>query len=337
MATVTMTVESPPVAVGSNQGKIASQHLGWLRPTARDTPLEEMRERLRQDGYLFVKNLIPRKDVLRVRKDYFQRYAPTGILEPGSDPEAGVFNGGEAASAHGGIGAGELPPTDLQVQTMTDAHKTPEYLAFLEHADLRGFVRALMGWDREVLLRRTMLRHNVPGGLSTAVHYDKLFLRGGEAYFLTAWVPIGDISQTGGGLMYLSDSTSLGRSIEDDFTQRAAQLTPEERVSAFNVNMEKYGQLSQNAAEFGDAHRIHRVHRRHEDDDGSGSGDLRRWLVADYEAGDVVFHDPYMIHTSTRNEDAARRIRLSTDLRFYREGSDLDARWMKFWTPGDGL
>ena len=59
--------------------------------------------------------------------------------------------------------------------------------------------------------------------------------------------------------------------------------------------------------------------------------------MADYEAGDVVFHDPYMIHTSTRNEDAARRIRLSTDLRFYREGSDLDARWMKFWTPGDGL
>ncbi|GJN69503.1 hypothetical protein PLICBS_003552 [Purpureocillium lilacinum] len=325
-----MTVERPPIAVGSNQGKIASQNLGWMRPTTTDTPLEEMRERLRQDGYLFVKNLIPRKDVLRVRKDYFQRYAPTGILEPGSDPEAGVFNGGEPASSHGGIGAGELPPTELQVRTMTDAHKTPEYLAFLEHANLRGFVRELMGWDSEVLLRRTMLRHNVPGGLSTAVHYDKLFLRGGEAYFLTAWVPIahqGDISQTGGGLMYLSDSTSLGRSIEDDFTRRAAQLTPEERISAFNVNMEKYGQLSHNAAEFGEAHR----------DDGSPGGKPRRWLVADYEAGDVVFHDPYMIHTSTRNEDAARRIRLSTDLRFYREGSDLDARWMKFWTPGDGL
>ncbi|KAJ6447022.1 phytanoyl-CoA dioxygenase [Purpureocillium lavendulum] len=324
MATATMTVESPPVAVGSNQGKIAPQHLGWMRPTSTDTPLEEMRRRLREDGYLFVKNLIPRKDVLRVRKDYFERYAPTGILEPGSDAEAGIFNGGELASSHGGIGAGELPPTDLQVQTMTDAHKTPEYLAFLEHANLRGFVRDVMGWDSEVLLRRTMLRHNVPGGLSTAVHYDKLFLRGGDAYFLTAWVPIGDISQTGGGLMYLSDSTPLGRSIEDDFTQRAAQMTHEERISAFNVNMEKYGQLSQNAAEFRDAHR-------------GGQGALRRWLVADYEAGDVVFHDPYMIHTSTRNEDEARRIRLSTDLRFYREGSDLDKRWMKFWTPGDGL
>ena len=86
--------------------------------------------------------------------------------------------------------------------------------------------------------------------------------------------------------------------------------------------MEKYGQLSQNAADF---------HARHQDSGG------RVWLVSAYEAGDVVFHDPYTIHASTMNEDPERRTRLSTDLRFYREGSDLDQRWMKFWTPGDGL
>lgn len=119
--------------------------------------------------------------------------------------------------------------------------------------------------------------------------------------------------------MYLADSVGLGRSIEEDFTRRAAELTPEERISAFNVHMEKYGQLSQNAAEFGAQHKH------------------QRWLVTNYEAGDVVFHDPYMIHTSSLNEDADGRIRLSTDLRFYRQGSDLDARWMKFWAPGDGL
>ena len=205
---------------------------------------------------------------------------------------------------------------------MTDAHTRPAYMAFLEHTDLRSFIRELMGWDKEVLLRRTMLRHNIPGGLSTAVHYDKLFLRDGDAYFLTAWVPIGDISVTGGGLMYLSDSARLGRDIEEDFTRRAAVLTREERISAFNVNMEKYGQLSQNASEF---------HQEHQN-----SGD-RHWLITDYEAGDVVFHDPYTIHTSSFNEDPQNKIRLSTDLRFYEEGTELDKRWMKFWTPGDGL
>ena len=122
---------------------------------------------------------------------YFSRYEATGILQHGSDPEAGIFNPDQLASQHGGIGAGELPPTDLQVQTMIESHRRPTYLEFLDHPELRQFVRQITGWDKEVMLKRTMLRHNVPGGLSTAVHYDKLFLRGGGAYFLTAWVPIG--------------------------------------------------------------------------------------------------------------------------------------------------
>ena len=60
--------------------------------------------------------------------------------------------------------------------------------------------------------------------------------------------------------------------------------------------------------------------------DAKGQG---KWLVADYEAGDVVFHDPYTIHGSSKNSDAKGRIRLSTDLRFYEKGSDIDKRWMK--------
>lgn len=48
-----------------------------------------------------------------------------------------------------------------------------------------------MGWKEHRILDRTMLRHNVPLGKGTGIHYDKLFLRGGEGFFLTAWVPIG--------------------------------------------------------------------------------------------------------------------------------------------------
>ena len=263
------------------------------------------------------------------------------MLQPGSSPEDGIFNSSEDPSKHAGIGAGLLPPANSQVQTMVASHTTPDYLQFLEHPALRQIVRDLMGWKKEILLRRTMLRHNIPGGLSTGVHYDKLFLRNGGAYFLTAWVPIGsfsissilpyawplilrfsgDISLHGGGLIYLSNSVGLGRNIEDDFTRRAASLPEEERISAFNVNMDKFGQLSDDAGSF-------------HINEAKGKG---KWLVSDFEAGDVVFHDPYVIHGSSKNEDPNRRIRLSTDLRFYEEGSDIDQRWMKFWTPGDGL
>jgi phytanoyl-CoA hydroxylase len=50
--------EDNVVSVGSNEGKVATQNLGWMRPTDKDTPLEEMRRRLRGDGYLFLKRLI---------------------------------------------------------------------------------------------------------------------------------------------------------------------------------------------------------------------------------------------------------------------------------------
>ena len=113
------------------------------------------------------------------------------MLRPGTAPEDGIYNDVEHPSRHAGIGAGNLPPDETQVQKMVQSHVAPQYLQFLEHASLRQTVRDLMGWKKEVLLRRTMLRHNIPGGLSTGVHYDKLFLRGGGAYFLTAWVPIG--------------------------------------------------------------------------------------------------------------------------------------------------
>ena len=233
------------------------------------------------------------------------------MLKPGTCPEDGIFDATQQPSDHAGIGAGLLPAIEAVEQKMIEAHYEPEYLCFLEHESLRQMVRDLTGWGQDILLKRTMLRHNIPGGLSTGVHYDKLFLRGGSSYFLTAWVPIGDCSQNGGGLIYLSDSKPLGRSIEDDFTARAQLLPEADRISAFNAHMGEFGQLSHNAGEF---------HR----ETAAGKG---KWLVSDYEAGDVVFHDPYMIHSSSRNEDWQGRIRLSTDLRFYEDGSDLDRRW----------
>jgi phytanoyl-CoA hydroxylase len=49
-----------------------------------------------------------------------------------------------------------------------------------------------MVWENPLLVTRTLLRHNVPGGISTGIHYDQIFLRARQAEFLTTWVPIGD-------------------------------------------------------------------------------------------------------------------------------------------------
>lgn len=166
-----------------------------------------------------------------------------------------------------------------------------------------------------------MLRHNCPGCLSTGVHYDNYFLRGGKADLLTAWVPIGDCPATGGGLMHLENSSALGEELEAEFAHNAKTLNLEERIDAFNKHMMKDGFLSHGAEEFW------RVR----------AGRKQRWLVGDYEAGDVVLHKPYMVHAATKNEDKLGKIMLASDLRFYDEGAALDQRWMKVWRHDDGL
>jgi len=186
------------------------------------------------------------------------------------------------------------------------------------------------------MLRRTLLRHNVPGGSSTGVHYDRLFLRGGDAFFLTAWVPIGDVSHRGGGLYYLEDSVRLGEALEADFSARAgaAGFSEQEKVSAFNANMSAVGYLSDNNEDFPVEHaKVCAAEGR--------DPKQFRWLVADFEAGDVVFHDPCILHGSLGNDDEQGRIRLSTDLRFYEKKAfdegRADNRWMRRWTATDSL
>lgn len=123
---------------------------------------------------------------------YFHQLSLTGILLPSTSPRDGIFDSAKDPLAHQGFGD---DPRRETLDLLGIAHATPTYREFLAHPALRGFVRGLMGWSKEILLERAILRHNCPGSLSTGIHYDKLFLRAGEAESLTAWVPIGAARQ----------------------------------------------------------------------------------------------------------------------------------------------
>ncbi|KAL8689959.1 MAG: hypothetical protein Q9218_004491 [Villophora microphyllina] len=303
----------------SNQGAyVDPSSTGWMRATPYNTPLEEMRKRFKEDGYVWVKNVIPREDVYDMREHYFSQFAHTGMLAPHTSPREGIFNPSSNPTAYEGIGG---VPKESTANLLDTAHASPTYRTFLDHPSLRAFIRHFTGWHQERILDRAMLRHNCPGSQSTGIHYDQYFLRDGEDEFLTAWVPIGDCAPAGGGLMYLEDSTSLGQDLEREFLAKAKDLPKEERIDAFNKFMAKDGFMSHDAVEFWEEHREK----------------VGRWLVGDYEAGDVVFHNPWMVHAATKNEDEKGRIRLASDLRFYKEGADWDKRWTKIWTHDDGL
>ena len=53
----------------SNQGShVEAASTGWMQSVTTDTPWEQMNARYERDGYLWVKNLIPREDVLDMRE-----------------------------------------------------------------------------------------------------------------------------------------------------------------------------------------------------------------------------------------------------------------------------
>jgi hypothetical protein len=258
--------------------------------------MSTLHERYQKDGYLFLKGLIPREDVLDARRCYFSALASTGFLEPGSDPVNGIFNSAAARDDFPGVGAGQLDqdpesPAGRFIRAVIKSHSDPWYLGseedgvtgFCNHPAIKGFVSRFTGWGENTLtVRRTLLRNNTPGNRAIGVHYDQIFMRYGDPTSLTVWVPMGDIRLEGGGLIYLEGGNEVGQEIEEQFTKKAreAGMNDEQTRNAFNSNMMSTGFLSESPREFAQQHG-------------------KRWLVTAYEAGDVVFHKAHTVSTKT--------------------------------------
>ena len=116
-------------------------------------------------------------------------------------------------------------------------------------------VRDLWGWL--LWFRRKISYCGAPcsdktsrDSLSTGVHYDKLFLRDGGAYFLTVWAPLGDIWLDGGRLIYLSESYGLGQHIGAGFPDEPPALRTVSALALSTPIWANLGKLSDDARRF---------------------------------------------------------------------------------------
>jgi len=182
----------------------------------------------------------------------------------------------------------------------------PEYEAFCTQPAIRDWFAWFL--DDEVHLhRRKILRHTVPGqtgiGTATQAHYDLLYLRGGTDRVLSMWIPLGDVPLERGGLCYLE--ASHVPVMAEETAAEAANLRPARSMTPDLPTLaEKYD---------------------------------TRWLVTDYDAGDVVVHSAHLIHAALDNVDSHGRLRLSTDIRYQRVSDPIDWRWDHHWHDQDGL
>ncbi|EGU76138.1 hypothetical protein FOXB_13344 [Fusarium oxysporum f. sp. conglutinans Fo5176] len=261
-----------------NDGLLDSDMIGKLKQSYPSEPIEALRARYEKEGYLFMKGLLPRSDVLGCREAYFNFLSPSGVLQPNSAPVDGIFDPDNKGVNYPSIGAGPFGKDQINPGSFASlaekAHTEDFYLEFSRHPALRDFVSNLKGWGDDTKL-----------------------------------LP------------------SLGSDWGHQFTGRRADIprrqdggmTEEERIDAFNKNMMSNGFLELGPIKF-------------LEDNGGG-----RWLLTEYEAGDVVFHKPHMIHASTINRDSENRIRLGTDLRFVDSSRPHDTRWSAPFRLDDGL
>lgn len=278
--------------------------LGWLVPSDPGAPLEALRRQYWAQGYLWLKGLLDRGAVLAFRRQYFEAMRDTGLVASDADPTLGIHAGGREDGAR-------------VAQVLMAVVRWPAYEAFCRMEAIVRFYEAFFEGPVH-LHKRKLVRHTKPGDPHcTGAHYDLVYLRGGTDRLCTSWIPIGDTPVEMGGLAYLEGADAFGRDLEAAYAARSADLTRAERIKAYNAYMAS-GWLTK------DLPTLAR--------DMAG-----RWLVADYEAGDMVVHSPYMIHASTMNIDAGRRIRLSTDIRYQSLRDDIDARWQNDWAYNDGL
>lgn len=281
------------------------ERLGWLEPSHASEGIPALQHRFLERGYVWLKDFLPSEEVLAFRKHFFGAFTETGLIASGSDPQDGIYAGGGEDAA-------------LTSKRLMELVRSAAYESFCLHPRLVRFLDAFLAGPA-YLHKRKLIRFTKPHDPNaTGAHYDLVYLRGGTDRFCTVWIPIGDVPVQMGGLAYLENSHEKGRRLEAEFRQRNLELPPEERLNAFNKNMSREGWISKDLPALADRFDS-------------------RWLIANYQAGDIMLHGAYTIHAATTNEDTHGRLRLSTDIRYQNVRDEIDARWANHWTLEDML
>ena len=254
---------------------------------------DALRERMELNGYLFLRGFFEREDVLAARRTVVERMAAKGWLAGGSDPMDGVLAEGINPKFAPELG-----------------ENNPALMSLLYTGRIMDFYRQFFGED--VLHFNYTWFRTVGPGFGTRPHCDIVYMgRGTREQLYTAWVPIGDVPTSLGGLMMLEGSH-----------RQQNRLRPylHRDVDAYCTN----GRHS-NEIESG---------KKLWEWDGSLSADpvsLReklggRWLTTNFRAGDLLTFPMHMVHASLDNPTG--QVRLSSDSRYQPASQPADERWI---------
>jgi hypothetical protein len=260
-----------------------------------------LRQRMADDGYLYLPGLLDRDEVMAARQSVLQRLWDQGSLDPAFPLMDGVTK------------------SDVHFTFRPDlAEKNPAVEQLLYGHDMMGFFDHFLGAPA-THFDYTWLRAKAPGGrTATQPHCDIVYMSRGTKQLFTAWTPLGDVPYAMGGLMVLEGSHHKTALLGDYW---------EVDVDAYCVN--------------GKDSKEHLPYTWHNtggafDQDALNAQHMvgGRWLSHEYHMGDVLIFSVYTMHASLDNQ--TNRVRLSTDSRYQLASEPLDPRWIGEKPPAHG-
>jgi len=292
--------ELPPLVSYGHALDGDDRKIGRLRSStdvADDMP--ELRRRLEEDGYLYMKGYLDRDKVLEARRSILSEMAEMDVLDPAFPADDAICKADAAT-----------------LQFMPEvADRSDSVQSLLYSGRLLDFYRKF--YDEPIRhYDFTWLRAMGPGK-GTNPHSDLPYMGRGTDRHMTCWLPYGDIPFDLGGLMILEGSHKrmdlLKHYVYRD-VDSYCENKPEQKKRADEGGWTFTGTLSHNPPvvrnKFGG-----------------------RWLTTEFEAGDFLTFSMFMVHAAVDN-CSGNQFRISSDSRYQRASEPIDERWVGKNPPG---
>ncbi len=257
-----------------------------------DDPIS-LRERMRADGYIFLRDYLNSEDVLAARAEIIRRLDAEGYLDHNHPLLDAVTAPGKQHAFSDKYGNDNEP-----LARVLYAGPMMEFYGKLLGGPVRHYD---FTWFR-------CISGGMPG---TYPHSDVVYMGRGTHQLYTSWTPLGDVPYELGGLMILEDSIHKTDRLKK-YLQRDVDTYCVNRPDAADFATGKRGW------QWGGALASNPVTLR----ENLGG----RWLTTEYRLGDVLMFNVYTVHASLDNQ--TNRFRLSSDSRYQLASDPLDERWI---------
>ncbi|CAE7926580.1 unnamed protein product [Symbiodinium sp. KB8] len=249
-----------------------------------------LKQRLKEEGYLYLQEVLPLDLVSAARKAVLASLEDSGMILEGTD---GCLN----PETQEGTDLGAVP---------AELARCPEMLSLVESESLKGLMAEALGCDefdgKEVRTLDYKWLRAVGLGENSGFHTDSVYLNKGSRQGLTCWIPLGDVDLQMGGLCVVGGSHSA-----ESYKKVRATYS---QIDVDTAGIHGTGWLTEDVREIL-AYRC-------------------PLLTSAFQLSDVVIFRLDTMHGSLSNHSDPPKVRLSCDTRWYAadDTDGVDPRYM---------